>query len=45
MKPIVICAKEEVYVESGQEADIEGYTVGHCRFLRRPLLIPVKADG
>ena len=32
MKPIMICAKEEVYVESGQEVDIEGYTVGALSF-------------
>ena len=32
MKPIMICSKKEIWVESGQEVDIEGYAVGALSF-------------
>ena len=32
MKPIMICSKREIWVESGQEVDIEGYAVGALSF-------------
>jgi len=32
MKPITICSKREIWVESGQEVDIEGYAVGALSF-------------
>jgi hypothetical protein len=32
MKPIMICSKREIWVESGQGVDIEGYAVGTLSF-------------